>query len=141
MKFIYNKTPFVVVSQSTLDDFKKRGFNTSNFSIIYNAIEKNNFPFKIISKTDYPSITYFGRLKKYKSVDHLFYAFANVQKLYPNAMLKIIGRGDYRAFLENLAKKLNIENNVEFLGFVSDEEKAAKLASSHIVVNTSLKEG
>jgi glycosyltransferase involved in cell wall biosynthesis len=130
-----------VVSQSTLDDFKHRGYDTTNFSIIYNALNESNFPFAITNKDIVPSITYFGRLKKYKSVDHLFYAFANVVKKYPTAMLKIIGKGDFRETLERLANRLGISKNVVFLGFVTEEVKAKELASSYIVVNTSLKEG
>ena len=141
MKFIYNKVPFVVVSQSTNDEFKKKGFDTSNFSIIYNALDHKYFDFKLSEKPAEPTITYFGRLKKYKSVDHLFYAFANVLKKYPNAKLKIMGKGDFLPTLEKISQKLNIEKSVNFLGFVKDEDKCFELSNSHCVVNTSMKEG
>ncbi|MDR0926856.1 MAG: glycosyltransferase family 4 protein [Ignavibacteria bacterium] len=141
IKYVYKNTPFAVVSQSTLDEFISMGFNPKNFTIIYNAFDKNNFPLKVSEKPAYPVISYFGRLKKYKSVDHLFYAFANVTKKYPNAELKIIGKGDFRDFLEKLAKELGIEKNVRFLGFVSEEAKSVELSTSYCVVNTSIKEG
>lgn len=141
MNFVYKKTPFVVVSQSTLSEFKHKGFDVTNFSIIYNALDHSFFDFKLTPKTKEPTITYFGRLKKYKSVDHLFYAFANVLKKYPSATLKIMGKGDFRPTLEALSKQLNIENSVNFLGFVSDEDKSTELSNSYCVVNTSMKEG
>ncbi len=141
MKFFYKKTPFVVVSQSTMDEFKRKGFDTSNYSIVFNAIDHSAFDFAIKEKNADPTVTYFGRLKKYKSVDHLFYAFAEVCKKVPNAKLHIMGRGDFRPELENIAKQLDISNKVKFFGFVDDDTKEKELGKSHCVVNTSLKEG
>lgn len=139
--YIYKKTQFVVVSESTLNEFIYRGFNKNNFSIVYNAIEPKEYPMMICEKNKDFTITYFGRLKKYKSVDHLLYAFANVKIHNSNAKLVIIGRGDFKDYLEELAQKLGIQNNITFYGFVSKEEKATLLSQSHIVVNTSIKEG
>lgn len=141
MKFIYFKTKFAVVSQSTLDDFKNRGYDTSSFKIITNAISHDEYPMKVGDKNDEFTITYFGRLKKYKSIDHLLRAFSEVVKVHPNCKLSIIGRGDYRDSLEKLAGELNIQDKITFHGFVDNVTKNELLGNSHIVVNTSLKEG
>lgn len=139
--FVYKKTKFVVVSESTKDEFKSRGFDTRKFEIVYNALAQKDYPFQIGEKEENPTITYFGRIKKYKSVDHLFYSFAKVKETIPNAKLWIIGRGDFQTYLENLAKELNIAGDVIFHGFVDDKKKIDLLSKSHIVVNTSMKEG
>ncbi len=139
--FVYKKTKFIVVSESTKDEFKNRGFDTSKFEIVYNAITQEDYPFQICEKETNPTITYFGRIKKYKSVDHLFHSFAKVKETIPNAKLWIIGRGDFQDYLENLSKALNIEKDVVFHGFVDDKKKIELLSKSHIVVNTSMKEG
>ncbi len=141
MNFVYKNTPFVVVSQSTLDEFIRKGFDKTKFRIIYNAIEHNEFPMKVTKKHDFPIVSYFGRLKKYKSVDHLFKAFALVSKEFPDAKLHILGRGDFRPTLEQLAKELNIQDKTTFFGFVSEEDKKKLLSESYCMVNTSLKEG
>jgi len=141
VNYVYKNTNFAVVSESTLQEFKERHFNTSQFKIVYNAFDKENFPMKLTQKYEIPTITYFGRLKKYKSIDHLFYSFSNLLKIYPNAKLEIIGKGDYKENLENLAKNLNISKNVIFHGFVDDNKKIELLSKSWIVVNTSMKEG
>ncbi len=141
LNFVYKKTQFVVVSESTLSEFIDRGFNKENFSIIYNAIEQTEYPMQVCKKNIDFTITYFGRLKKYKSVNHLFYAFAKIHKINPKAKLVIIGRGDFKDKLENLSLRLGINNNVTFYGFVSKDEKSLLLSQSHIVVNTSIKEG
>ncbi len=141
MNFVYKKIPFAVVSNSTLEEFINKGFDKSKFSIIYNAIEHTEFPMKVSQKADFPIISYFGRLKKYKSVDHLFKAFALVSKKFPDAKLHILGRGDFRPALEKLAQELNISEKVIFFGYVSEEDKIKLLSESYCMVNTSLKEG
>jgi glycosyltransferase involved in cell wall biosynthesis len=141
VNFIYKNTPFVVVSESTLDEFIERGFDRKNFSIVMNAIEQNNFPMAVQPKYDFPCVVYFGRLKKYKSVDHLVRAFAQIHERFPEAQLHFIGRGDFQPELERLAEELGVNNKTIFHGFVSEEDKVELLSKSHIIVNTSMKEG
>lgn len=139
--YVYKKTPFAVVSQSTLDEFLHRGFNPMLFEIIPNAIEHEYFPMKVCEKNPFPTITYFGRLKKYKSIDHLLKAFKIVSTEFPQAQLYIIGAGDFRENLEKLAAELGISNQTRFFGYVSDKDKVELMSKSHLVVNTSMKEG
>lgn len=141
MDFVYKKTKFVVVSQSTLNEFIERGYDRDNFDIVYNAITPEQLPMSVATKSKNPIITYFGRLKKYKSPDHLFEAFITVKKTFQSAELHIIGRGDFRTALERLADKLNITDSLVFHGFVSEEKKIELLSNSWVVVNTSMKEG
>ena len=141
IKKYYKNVPFAVVSESTLKEFVDRGFKTDKFDIIGNAITQSEYPMEVLKKYEAPTITYFGRLKKYKSVDHLFKAFAVVKNVIKDAKLEIIGKGDFRPYLENLSKKLNISDDVIFHGFVDNQTKNEILSKSHIVVNTSMKEG
>jgi glycosyltransferase involved in cell wall biosynthesis len=138
---IYKRTKFVVVSESTLEEFISRGFDKNNITIVTNAIEQSNFPMSVTSKNPNPTVTYFGRLKKYKSVDHLVRAFYFISQEIPDAKLEFIGRGDFRPFLEQLCSKLKIADKVIFHGFVDEQTKSELLAKSHCVVNTSMKEG
>lgn len=129
-----------MVSQSTLDEFISRGFNRDNFTIVTNAIEKADFPMKVAEKP-IPIVTYFGRLKKYKSVDHLVRAFYLISREFPEAKLEFIGRGDFRPYLENLISELGLTDRVYFHGFVDEATKVELLSKSYCVVNTSMKEG
>jgi len=141
MKYKYKNIPFSVVSESTLDEFKHKNYDTSNFKIIYNAIDQSKFDFEVKKKEDILTITYFGRLKKYKSVQHLLIAYSLIKDKLPNSQIYIIGKGDYSNKLKELAIELNIEKNVNFWGFVDEETKIDLLSRSHIAVNTSIKEG
>ncbi|MBX7156651.1 MAG: glycosyltransferase family 4 protein [Candidatus Kapaibacterium sp.] len=139
--FIYKSTKFTVVSQSTLNEFLARGFNKHNFTIIPNAITQTDYPMQVTEKYDIPTITYFGRIKKYKSPDHLVKAFSLLLKEIPNAKLLFMGSGDFQPELEHLAKNLGIEKSVEFKGRVTELQKTEYLSKSWVVVNTSMKEG
>jgi glycosyltransferase involved in cell wall biosynthesis len=141
VNFIYKRTPFAVVSESTLDEFIERGFDRRYFSIVMNAIEQEHFPMAVGTKYDFPCVVYFGRLKKYKSVDHLVQAFARIHTKFPDAQLHFIGRGDFQPELERLSEELGIKDKTVFHGFVSEEEKVELLSKSHVTVNTSMKEG
>lgn len=138
---VYRNVSFAVVSQSTLEEYVQRGFPRENFTIIPNCIDQNAFPFRVREKTSYPSVAYFGRLKRYKSVDHVLRAFARLVPAFPKAKLFILGRGSFQPALERLAQQLGIADRTVFTGYVSEEEKVHYLSKVWVVVNPSMKEG
>ncbi len=139
--WVYKSTQFAVVSQSTLDEYTERGFDARNFSIIPNCIDQTRLPMRIGTKAAAPTVAYFGRLKKYKSVDHLVRAFAHVRQSVPAARLHILGSGDFRSELERLCAALGIADCTTFFGYVTEEQKVQLLSEAHCVVNPSMKEG
>ncbi|MCU0329769.1 MAG: glycosyltransferase family 4 protein [Candidatus Kapabacteria bacterium] len=138
---VYRSTPIIVVSESTRKEAIERGIPAENISIVYNGIDPHSFPMTVGTKEHVPTVTYFGRLKRYKSVHHLIQAFAIVRERIPSARLRILGTGDDRSHLENLVHSLGMNDAVVFHGYVSRDDKVRLLSSSHVVVNTSVKEG
>jgi len=53
----------------------------------------------------------------------------------------ILGEGDARPSLEQLAEQLGVHSAVRFAGFVDEEEKVRQLQRMHVVANPSAKEG
>ena len=80
-----------------------------------------------------------GRLTEQKGQWFLIRAFKKVVEKYPNARLIILGEGELRGKLEDLVKKLNLENNVFLLGVHKNPFKFLK--NSQCYVFTSLWEG
>lgn len=138
---VYRSTPFLVVSQSTLDEFIERGFDRRHFTLAPNALDHERLHPTGVPKSAHPTIGYFGRLKKYKSVDHVVRAFARLRQEIPDAELVIIGRGDFQPELARLAGELGVADATRFTGFVSEEEKLRLLQELWVVVNPSMKEG
>lgn len=138
---VYRNTNICTVSQSSREECLERGLLPEHVSVIYNAITPEAFPMMVSQKAVRPTVVYFGRLKKYKSVDHLIRAFDVVRKELPDAILEILGTGDELQELRNLALQLHLDDAVKFHGYVSDEEKIHYLSRAHVAVNTSVKEG
>lgn len=137
----WKKIPLMVVSQSTELEMLKHGYRKEYISFAYNCVDHEIHSLPANPQKYHHAIGYFGRLKKYKSVDHLLQAFVRVKLIIPDVKLFIIGDGDYRQALESLANALGISESVKFTGYVSEEEKVILLRQMQFMVNTSAKEG
>jgi glycosyltransferase involved in cell wall biosynthesis len=130
-----------VVSESTRQELIGLGFSASNIVIVPNAVNDKIYTPSDVIPQGKMLIGHLGRLKKYKSVDHLVRAFEIVLKEFPEARLKIIGDGDFRPELERLAGELGVADRVEFTGYLSQAEKVRQLHQMTVAVNCSAKEG
>ena len=83
-------------------------------------------PRKFDDKRPRKTIFYVGRLEGRKGLKYLLHAFRLLQDSHPDTSLVIGGDGPERAKLEMLADDLELQN-VEFLGFISTEDKVRRL--------------
>ncbi len=138
----YKNTHFEVVSESTKNDLLKKGFPSDKIHVIYNGVAHHIYTFdENIRKFTQPTLLYVGRIKKYKSIEIIFYAINKIKKIIPEIRFVIVGSGDYVPILKKKVNELKLENNVKFTGFVSTEEKVEWMRKSHVIINPSLKEG
>jgi glycosyltransferase involved in cell wall biosynthesis len=139
---VYGRFNFNVISESTADDMVARGLPRNQVSVIHCGIDRKVYsPDPSSAKYDQPTILYLGRLKKYKSVQHLIIAFKKVKAQLPDSRLMIVGAGDYQPSLESLARALDLAADVEFTGFVPTADKLTRLRRSHVCVLPSIREG
>ena len=138
-KFLFKlKLDYIhAVSESTKDDLIKFGakkpirvINNAIEISEYNTIEENKFQFVCIN-----------RLVFYKNLEVVFRAIKKVKQKEPKIKLIIIGDGPQRIVLEKLSKKMNLEQNIEFKGFVTTKEKEGILAKSNALLFPSICEG
>lgn len=91
--------------------------------IIPNGIDLTKYtPNKGHKVSSAPTILFIGRLEKRKGVRYLLEAFEIYAQSNPAAHLVIAGNGPEREKLEDYVKSSGIPN-VEFLGYVSEEQK------------------
>ncbi len=135
------RIPVFAVSPSTRAELLKKGFRHSDIELVPNCVDHTRYRPTGVARSATPLIGYMGRLKKYKSVDHLLQAFARMLKSIPDARLVVIGEGDDRPNLEKAAAELGIAGSVQFTGFVDEERKLALLQEAWYLVNTSSVEG
>jgi glycosyltransferase involved in cell wall biosynthesis len=138
---MYRKIHFMVHSPSTHTELLARGFSTERIHLVHYGVNHSLFTPLGIEKSPVPLIGALGRLKKYKSFDHLIEAFVIIKKEIPGARLVIVGDGDDKQRLMDLTNTLGLNESVTFTGFVSEREKVEWLNKMHVAVNTSAKEG
>ena len=80
-----------------------------------------------------PFVVYIGRLHRLKGVDVLIKAMSIVVKEIPGLKAIIIGPGDQSPY-KSLARKLGVERNVLFLGFVDEDTKIGAIDASLALV-------
>jgi glycosyltransferase involved in cell wall biosynthesis len=137
---VYRNIPFDVVSESTKDDLVTSGIPASRISIHHNGIDRELYSPAGGAPVPY-QITFLGRIKKYKRIEHLLQAVSLLRRDLPKLRVMLVGDGDALPGLREIAGELSIDDITTFTGFVSPEEKVRILRQSEIVVNTSAKEG
>jgi len=138
---IYRHVPMAVVSNSTRQELMAKGFPEENLRLVYNAVEHEAYQYDPAKRSPTPVVGYLGRIKKYKSVNHLILAFSEVQRQIPDAKLLIVGDGDYLSDLKKLVAKLQLESAVTFTGSTKHQQKIDYLNQMWLSVNPSPKEG
>ena len=135
---LYRKHPTITVSNSTKEDLKRLGFE--NIYIVPPGVSLKPLS-SIPAKNKEPTIIFIGRLKKAKRPQHVIKAFNILRKKIKNAKLWIVGRGPLETKLFKIARKLHLENSVKFWGRINDKTKLDLLRKSHVLMNTSIREG
>ena len=139
---VYKKFPWMVISESTKADLVDRGIPAEQISVIHCGIDHELYtPDPGCERFVQPTILYVGRLKKYKSVDHIIRAAARLPDSIGDWRMVIIGEGDDRPRLEKIVGELALGQRVTFAGFVDQHTKVDYLRRAHVAVCASLKEG
>jgi len=111
------------------------GVDLEKFNINVNASDINE---KLGNER---KILFVGNLHPSKGVHFLIKSFALVKSRINDVKLVIVGDGTLKYYLINLTKRLNLEKDVIFTGFVSDEELPKYYASCDIFASASVLEG
>jgi glycosyltransferase involved in cell wall biosynthesis len=141
LAYYASRIPFMVVSPSTREDLLRRGFLPENLAVIRNCVDHGRYTPGGGEKSPTPLAGAFGRLKKYKSIDHLLRALPDLVRDVPGLRVVIGGEGDDRPRLERIARELGVAGAVEFTGYLSEEEKVALLRRLWVQVVPSSMEG
>lgn len=132
----------VFVSSSAMKSFS----DTYNIAVpkrcIYNLIDCDNIRSQAAAETISHStltITSIGSLNNIKAFDKLIRVAKLFQQNGYTLHFQIIGKGENEGMLRNLAKALNVEDYISFLGFKRNPYPYLK--GSDIYISTSLSEG
>ncbi|WP_239524481.1 glycosyltransferase family 4 protein [Halogeometricum borinquense] len=102
-------------------------------TVIPNGLDVDRFTSADPVERDRPYILTVGRLKEYKGVQHAIRALSEL----PEYDLLVAGSGPYHDELERIARQEDVEDRVEFLGYVDDEELPGLYAGADAYVTLS----
>ena len=73
-------------------------------------------------------------LRREKGVDLLLHAMIKIKESIPKIHLYIAGTGPQKSVLNKLANDLDINDDITFLGFISNDDKYSYIKSTDICV-------
>ena len=150
-KLAYKNAKICIAASSAIKEYFDE-IGCKNIEIIPNGIDLSKFQNldreksreKLGIKDEFLIMTV-ARLEKVKGINYLIEAgkLLSSESLISNSkfLILIIGDGSERKNLENLVKKLNLEDRVKFLGQIPNEEILEYLVAADCFVLPSLKEG
>jgi glycosyltransferase involved in cell wall biosynthesis len=139
--YVYADTPIFTVSPSTRKELIDMGLNSEKIDFLYNAINHELYASTHVEKFPTPTITYIGRIKKYKQIERVINAMPLLLTQFPDLQFRIGGRGDYEETLKKIVAEKGLQKHVKFLGFLSEKEKAEELGKAWVFVTLAMKEG
>lgn len=138
----YKSTHFMTGSESAKEDLQKMGIAAKYITVVPHGVLLDEKPDKLPTKEKVKTIVHLGALAKDKGIEDSIETFGLLHKS-GTYHFWIIGRGGgtYLELLKQKVKKLGIDKNTTFWGFVSQRQKFELLAKAHVMINPSLLEG
>lgn len=135
-QFVYEKADAVAgVSQKVLNQIQKRVDITGKGYVVYNGVDTERFHPISRKESDQVIITSIGNLIPLKGHDYTLQAIQMlIEQGYTNIRFKLAGRGYLEGELKELVKKLDIEEYVDFIGYIPYDEIIRLLQQSDIFV-------
>ena len=136
---VYRRCRYVTVSEATRRELGTLGVPPEQVSVVYNGTPE--MPRTDAERAPFPLLVTLNRLVPHKRVEVALRAVAALADELPQLRLVVAGQGWWESHLREVADELDITDRVDFRGFVTEEEKAALLASAWVALTPSLKEG
>ncbi|MDD4496918.1 MAG: glycosyltransferase family 4 protein [Methanosarcinaceae archaeon] len=134
----------IVVVDEQKERLMKLGVPYERISVIMNTVnlemfnEERVIP-ELVSelKSKYADdfiVSYIGGFGEHRGIETLIEAMPDVVRQVPNVRLLLVGDGKIREKLENLSKKLNVQNHVIYTGWVDVEKVPTYISESDVCV-------
>lgn len=145
---VYDKSKLILVISNEQKRFVEHNSSNDKIEVIHQGTDHkkflpSNYDNSLLKKFDCsgPILITVSRLSKRKCIDEMIKSVSIISKKYPDVKLLIVGKGGEREKLQKLIKKLDLDNNVIFTGFVSDDDLVNLYATADIFLLTSKYEG
>jgi len=139
--WILKNADFITVTGSNSKLFLiEKGFSREKIFVLPNTIDFSQFKLNrnIVKEYDIISL---GRLSDEKKVDQIVRIIGEMKKSNPHIKAVIGGTGPEKESIIRLIKDLDLERNIEVLGFIPDEELSVFFNKGKVFLLTSETEG
>jgi glycosyltransferase involved in cell wall biosynthesis len=130
---LYRDVPALTVSQSSAESLE-RYHGWHDVTVVPEGLTPHAVP--DVTKAEEPTVVFLGRLVAMKRPQDAIEAFRILAATVPAARMWVIGDGPLSGALRREAP-----GHVEFLGRLDRDELLRRLASAHVLVATSVREG
>lgn len=112
---------FITVTGSYTQNFLiQQGLSQEKVKIAKHIVDDVGCRFHPVEIKKEYNFVFIGRLVKVKRVDIMIMAINRVRKFHPRVKFVIVGEGKEKHNLENLVKKLQLNDNIKFVGYKED---------------------
>lgn len=132
-RYVLSKIPNIIIVAPQVKDIIS-GMTNSKIHVIPNGIDFEDIQSTQPKSIEYLSVLYVGELAKIKGVDILLKAIPIIKEKIHPIHLYIAGLGPQEKGLKKLVKRMNIQENVKFLGFISGGNKYSWYKSTDVCV-------
>ena len=136
---IHRGKTFVTESVTSIDDLVRLGIERSLIVKIPPGVDSSIF--HPSEKTPYPSMVYFGGMRRYKRPEECIYVAKKLKANVPNLRLYVVGEGPELEDLKILVNEMRLGETIKFLGRMEYSELAKMVASCWLNIHTSVTEG
>lgn len=132
----------IALTEENRTDYRVLGVPDNKIDLIPNGVDYERFQSDPTHKPEGLEILFVGRLVEYKGAQHILNAMPEILKHHHDAHLTIVGEDQgYGQKLIALARKLDIEKSISFVGQVKDRELTTYYRKAHFFVLPSISEG
>ncbi len=138
---LYRRCRYVTVSEHSRDGLVSLGVDPERITIVPNGADAGLARAIDPVKSSRPTIIVLGRLVPHKRIEYVLRAARHLRHRYPDLHVDIVGEGYWRRQLRRAAAALEVEDIVDFHGFVDNATKQRLLEEAWVNAVPSVMEG
>lgn len=145
IKWTQKASNIITVIEEAVERYKSLGVSEDKISVVANYVNLESFLASPIDETiieeqkDYFTLTYVGGFDIHRGLESAIKAVPTIKETIPNFKLILVGRGSNFTSLQQLAAKLNVENEISFMGWQPHEKLSSYIKASNLCLIPHLK--
>lgn len=132
----------ILVATNTAQKFYEKYVPRSKIAVLTPGVDTKDFaPSPSKDANEKPRVLLaVGNLTRRKGFSYLIEAMPSILRSHPDCLLKIVGDGPQRHYLEALARKIGVQRNISFEGFIPHYKINKLYSSAHVFCLPALSE-